>query len=178
MNIISFLKKYMLEIRGKKKKSYMIALYPSKESIEKLKELQKEFRYCGDTKLQDDEFHSTIRYWRIEDGGSTIEILKGFQEIDFRPITVSVDRVDVLGDSVSVMFNSEEMQDLFVEVDEIVQSCGAAASDFPNFLPHTALYYDNPILENPFKVKKMTLTFDEIRLVDNLDNVYMAKNWK
>ncbi len=161
------------------KASFMIALYPSKESIDKLIKYQKSIHDIknSDKVLGPEELHVTLRYSpqsKFKDKDAFIKWLKK-AEIDKKLIKATFKNISLLGkDKAYVLeLQSKTLNDLQKYIDEGFQSCGAPCSDYPNYKAHISLAYGFngiPSKNPPFD----HIYLNEIRFVDNDDKIYWS----
>lgn len=185
MNILQkFIRFLIKEKREGKDPSRLVALYPDENSLldiieyrEKLKEL---YDFSGMRELEPNELHATVRWWRLSEGGeNTKNISKNLEKMQFGAANADILEVKPLGDSLSLMLESESMQNIFSMVDQTLRSLGAPPSDYPAYLPHVALFYHDSFRDGfdpKIEIKpSFKITFDRINFVDGDDNVFLSK---
>lgn len=188
MKLLERVIKFLLNEKREGKESRLIALYPTQDTLLSILEYREEIKALHDfsemRELEIDELHATIRWWKVEDGGDTKKIAKQMGKMPFSRVDASISAVKPLGDSLSLMLDSEGMQNIFSMVDDIVRSLGGPPSDYPSYLPHVALFYDSSFSEgfDPGIVgaPNFPIEFDRIELRNNSDEVFISKkaDWK
>jgi 2'-5' RNA ligase len=171
------------ESKDSKKESMMIALYPTKETISNIvlyrNKIKKENNISNIFELPENELHLTIRWWESKIGDHK-KMLSDLSKVKIeKQFNADVLKPDILGDSFSLLLKSQEIDDLFETIDELVQSNNGPPSTYPKFISHLALFYgDSDDLESlhlPKENLDFKLTFDRIKMVDNDENIYLSK---
>lgn len=184
MNILERVINFIISEKKEGDESRLIALYPSHDSALSIMEyretLKEDHDFSSMKNLGLEEFHATIRWWKTKDGGTnTKKICKDLENIGFdKSIKANISKVAPLGDSLSLMLECQGMQDIFSSIDKVVRDNGGPASDYPSYLPHVALVYDESF-SNGFspkieKLPKFKIDFDRIAFVDNDDKIFTS----
>jgi len=179
MNLWERVISFLLREKRYGDESRMIALYPNDNSLLDLLEYQQTLKETHDfsnmRELGVEEFHATVRWWKYAKGGDDKKIIKKLENFQSKEIESEIVSVSPLGDSLSFMLESDEMQDIFSMVDDVVRSCGAPPSDFPSYKPHVALFYDDSFREgfdpSIVEVPKFPIVFDRLSFVNNNDDI-------
>lgn len=148
----------------------MIAIFPNKDSVKKLKEFVDSLDLSGAKEiLKPDEYHTTIRYWKGEEEltDQVIEMLedniKVTEEISLKP-----QGFELFGDENCLVIELEadkDIKSLFGYVDDKLQSIGIPPSDYDTFRPHITLAVG--VEKKPDIDLDMTIIYDRIALVQN-----------
>lgn len=173
------LKEYIKRIINEKKDvdkiTFLIALYPSKETISKIvtfrNRLKKIHKFSSMHEIPPEKLHATIRWWEAQD----YKVAPDLSKIKLEPIEAEASDVDILGDSLSIMLESAKMHTLFNRVDNLLQSKGAPPSDYPNYIPHLALFYgdwEDVIVDQVTEVPDFPIIFDHIKMKDGNEDIY------
>lgn len=179
------LKEYIQAIIAEKKegdKSYMIALYPDSDSLDKIldfrNKLKEKHDFSNCKELSTNEMHATIRWWKAEQGGNLDQIKEKLKDLGKEnSIICQCKGTEILGDSLSLMFKSPTMENLYSFIDRDIKDCGAPASIHESFIPHLALFYGD--IEDKIKEKpNFSVRFNKLRLVDNDDRIIYQKMLK
>jgi 2'-5' RNA ligase len=174
--------KYMIMESAKPDSTFMIAFYPTDETIANIIKYRNQIKRIHDLssmqEIHPENLHATIRIWETEQGNfhKIIADLNNFNFDDL--VNAKVIDVDVLGNSLSIMLNSTKMHKTFEKIDNLVQGHGGPPSDYPNYNPHVALFYgdwDKVIVDQVAEVPDFSLSFNRIMMKDNLDNIYFNK---
>lgn len=160
-----------------KKQNYMIALFPDKNTIDVINNINDIFDLAN--KLEKPDFyHVTLRYWRGEDFND-IKIIKDYlinNDLNFDEISCKITNYGLLGkDNAFVLhLESKELMNLQKKLDDDLQKLGVPSSDYPSYLPHLSLGYGYKDIDNKFanaelksKLQKFVLTFNELKLTGN-----------
>lgn len=182
MNLLERVINFILKEKREGEESRLVALYPSQDSLLSILEYREELKtlhdFSGMRELEPDEIHATVRWWKIKNGGNTKRISKELERLPFDKTEASIEAVKPLGDSLSLMLDSEAMQNVFSMVDDIVRSLGAPPSDYPSYLPHVALFYDDSFSSgfDPSIVgaPDFLIEFDRLELRNNNDEVFVS----
>lgn len=186
MNLLQKIIRFLIqEKRVASDQSYMVTLYPSDNTalniLEYREDLKDKYNFDGMRELNPEELHATIRWWKPANGGKNIKgMIKKLETIPFEMAQAEIKNLQPLGDSLSIMLESPEMQTIFSIVDQVVRSFGAPPSDYPNYLPHIALFYDDSFqegfdLDGDLELPSFPFIFDRICLVDKDDKIYFEK---
>lgn len=177
--LVECIRQLILEKTDSDKKTFMIALYPSEESIRHIVAFRKQISQLHDLssmkEIPPDELHATIRWWEREEGGDISTISKELEGYYGDSIVAEISDVDVLGESLSLMLASIQMKELFEKVDALVQSQGGPPSQYPRYIPHLSLYYgswDDVVVDQVPEMPEFNIVFDKIKLVDGDDNIF------
>ncbi len=183
MNLLERVINFLLFEKREGDESRLVALYPDDDSVLSILEyrenLKEKYDFSNMRELEPEELHATIRWWKLKDGGNTKKIAKSIKKTPLKEIEASIKEVSPLGDSLSFMLESEDMQKIFSEVDGLVRSHGAPPSDYPSYLPHVAMFYDDSF-SNGFDPKiedvpDFKIRFNRIDFVDNDDNILASQ---
>jgi len=168
---------------SKKEESMMIALYPTKETISDIvsyrNKIKKENNISNIFELPEEELHLTIRWWESKIGNQK-KILSDLSKTKFEnQFDANISKIDILGDSLSLLLKSKEIDDLFDIIDKLVKTNNGPASTYPKFISHLALFYgdadDLESLSIPKESLDFKLIFDRIKMVDSDENIYLSK---
>ncbi len=152
--------------------TFMIAAYPSVKSVEKILKLRESIKIpkSGNI-LEPNELHCTLRWWKNHN--RVVNKLKEkLNKIEFsKSITCQATRLEILGESLVIILEGDEIHNLFKDIDRHVQSCKIPASAFLEYKPHITLY--NGAKEIPdIDFKKFAIDLDRITLVNNDDLIF------
>lgn len=180
--VIRYLIKEVKKTVRHKEQTLLIALYPNAETISNIvayrDKIQKMHDLSSMQEILPEELHATVRWWEAKHGNfHKIAADLGFFEFE-KPIQAKIIDTDVLGDSLSLMLNSVEMERLFDKVDNMVQGHGGPPSTYPSYNPHLALFYgdwDKIIIDQVTEAPDFPIVFDRIKMIDNSDNIYINK---
>lgn len=159
--------------------SFMIALYPSQETLENILEYRDDISKIHDLssmrEIEPEEIHATIRWWYQSEGGDYHKIAVELETLEMSPVRARIVDVDILGDSLSIMLDSIEMQTLYNRVDNLIKGHGGPESQYPEYKPHISLYYgdwDKVVSDQITEMPDFPIVFDRIAMVDNNDMTY------
>lgn len=151
--------------------SFMIAAYPSRQTIQHILALRDQMDVPDGARLMEpEEMHCTLRWW--EEHEECLEDVLGFlKAVNLPSVSCVGSGVKVLGESAVIMMaGCPQMHRAFAVVDQGVQKAGCPPSTFPNFKPHVTLYNGADEVEKlPVNFE---LEFDRYQLVDGNDKVY------
>lgn len=180
MNLLTEVIKLLIqEKRDSDEPSFMIALYPSNDTVSHILSFRDEINKIHDLssmrELAPEELHATIRWWKADDGGDYNKIAISLEQFELNePIEARVTDVDVLGDSLSLMLDSIEMQELYEKIDNLVQGHGGPPSTYPQYRPHISMFYgdwDKVVSDQVTETPEFSIFFDRLTMVDGNDNV-------
>lgn len=183
MNLLERVINFLLSEKREGDESRLVALYPDDDSVLSILEyrenLKDKYDFSNMRELEPEELHATIRWWKVKNGGNTKKIAKNITNIPLKEIEASIKEVSPLGDSLSFMLESEDMQEIFSKVDGLVRSHGAPPSDYPSYLPHVAMFYDESF-SNGFdpeikEVPDFKIRFNRIDFVNNEDKILASQ---
>jgi len=153
--------------------SFMIALRLGDKSLKRIIEYQDSIGASDMRNLDGGEIHATIRYWNPKEGGDLDIIISELENIKFDNFECETNKVEVLGDSLSLMFDCPEIQNLYQKIDNILQDNGVGPSKYSEFKPHIALLYGEWKGNLP-EIEPITLSFEVMNLVNDDDEVFWS----
>ena len=188
MNLLERVINFLIREKREGEESRLVALYPNNDSLLSILEYREELKTLHDfsrmRELEPNEIHATVRWWKIKNGGNTKQISNMLTKMPFDETSAEIEIVKPLGESLSLILDSEGMQNIFSMVDDIVKSLGAPPSDYPSYLPHVALFYDDSFSDG-FDPKivgapDFTIKFDKLKFMNNSDEVFASNKagWK
>lgn len=128
----------------------MIAFYPDEQTLEKIKKFKEKLNIKSGKELKDDEYHVTLRYWKIKDFDDTEKLKKWLSANTYfsRDVTKGkAHKLEKLGKEADhkalvMMIDSDSIKELQKKLDEGLQKLGVPPSDFPEFKCHMTIAYD------------------------------------
>lgn len=173
--LINYIKK-VIEEKVDKESSFMVALYPNQETIDKfIKFRSQKLSIPPNSKIHSgSEVHNTIRYWEFNEE-KVSELIEKLKKYKFKnPVKAKPIKIQKLGDSISLMLESDIVQHIFYKIDTDMESIGLPPSDYPEYLAHMAFYYSDDIDESHIPEDlnvDFDIVFTSIKLVDQDDKV-------
>lgn len=166
-------------IRTEEYISCWVSLLPDKETEKNLFDYRNELRLLHDFDGMREpyEFHATVRWWKP---AKNVEpIAEKLESIPFERTEAKAIGVHPLGDSLSLILESQGMQNIFDMVDSVARGLGAPNSDFPSYKPHVALFYHDSFRNgNDPKIDYLPsfpIIFDKIKFRDKVGRIYVIK---
>jgi 2'-5' RNA ligase len=157
------------------KKSWMIAGYPDKASVEKILKLRKKLDLDGASEIfPSSYFHVTLRYWYKEDGSGedVVEEVKEWLKENGPggKLTCKATGFDIFGDegSLVIRLESDRLSSIQKRIDTAIQDLGVPPSNFPTYKAHLTIA--EGIEEAPEFPEDLTITIDEWKLTDRQEN--------
>lgn len=174
---MNFKEYYLLTEHKQIEKSYCLMVYPNEKSVQKINHIHKLLNVKAKENITPKKYHTTIRYFKTtNDIKPFIDFLKDF---DFQTYTAHSTIVDFLGDSYSLMLESNELQKLFDKINSWLIKNNYPKSDYPKYKPHIAFCYEPHKSWIPTELDKsdydIEIAYDNVKLSCDHETIWKFK---
>ncbi len=138
-NIANLLDDNLLTERKFRGDSWIIVGKPDKTTAKRIEQFTKTLKLKNTKKA--DYYHVTIRYWKGKHENKVTKITDILKEIDCKPITCTITKLEILGKEKSLVLRvtSPQLTNFFKMIDRKIRNIGVPKSDYDTFKPHITI---------------------------------------
>jgi 2'-5' RNA ligase len=138
-NISFLLDDNLLTERKFRGDSWIIVAKPDQETAKKIEQFTKSLKLPNSKKA--DYYHITLRYWKGSHANKVKKIIDVLKEIDYKPITCNISKMEILGEEKSLVLRVTSPQLLSFQrsIDQKIRKVGVPPSDYDSFKAHITI---------------------------------------